>query len=79
MMQSCNEQKHLLKSTVGSVLPEIYYRFGEAGILMDLPKNDALDINTRLSLRVFWSAQIRMMYEMMQQKYEETLRDIMAN
>jgi hypothetical protein len=47
-----------IKSKAGSVLPEIYYRFREAGALMDLPKNDTLDISTRLALRIFWSAKI---------------------
>ena len=45
-----------IKSGLSNKLPEIYSRFREAGALTPLPKNDSLDIKTRLSLRIYMGA-----------------------
>jgi hypothetical protein len=49
-----------IKSTIESKAKtwahEIYKRFEEAGALTPLPQNDSLDVTTRLSLRIYWSA-----------------------
>ncbi len=48
--------KSTIESKAKTSVYEIYKRFEEAGALTPLPKNDSLDVTTRLSLRIYWSA-----------------------